>query len=211
MELTIAPGAFDPTPTWQTSDVKRIPIERFGRDHWSTFIYVEIRVVDYKGMLDPDQVRCSPSLHPMLVRVGRRKQFAMHEAQEHPTRLKTPARRDDGKWGTEEIAPHDDYCCLDDLVAAGLLRVEMPHPAADIDVYLDAAGRRIGPRMFGDEPPRPSLLTGMEEQRLMAAARWFLTPLGHAVAGQLRRWKSDGGVFHQFEPDMAAARAVAGE
>lgn len=79
-----------------------IPIERWGHDHWSTLAYLETRVVDGKGAIDNRRMRCNARLH---------REFA-HSADgsEYPTRLK------DG-----EQDRHDDWSCLEDMVAAGLL------------------------------------------------------------------------------------------
>lgn len=43
-----------------------IPIYDWGRDHWSTFGYIEIRIVDFKGIPDNHHMRCDPKLHPLL-------------------------------------------------------------------------------------------------------------------------------------------------
>lgn len=85
-----------------------IPIERWGKDHWATLAYLECRVVDNRGIVKNEHMRCEPRLHrefahsPMLMAVSDKK---------YPTIL------NDG-----EINNHDDWSCLEDMVAAGLLR-----------------------------------------------------------------------------------------
>jgi hypothetical protein len=80
-----------------------IPIERFGKDHWSTFAYVEARIVDWGGKIDNTRMRCDPSRH--------RQHAHIPWPQDYPTRLA----------GGDLQPKHDDWDCLADLVAAGLL------------------------------------------------------------------------------------------
>lgn len=68
-----------------------IAIERFGKDHWSTFMYIETCCVDDRGRCDRRRLRT--------------------DGARFPTRLK----------GGETIECHDDLDCADDLEAAGLL------------------------------------------------------------------------------------------
>lgn len=75
-----------------------IPLEEWGKDHWSTLLYIETRVVDHKGYIDNRQMR------------GR--------DEKYPTRLA------DGK----EEPMHSDFDCAQDMIKAGLLtggRVKM--------------------------------------------------------------------------------------
>lgn len=205
-----APGDIE----WQTDTQDRVPLPRFGKDHWTTFAYTETRTVDHHGQLGHDQMRCNPRLHPMLHAAKprgsqMRSVFDSGPGKEYPTRLKTEFPDQNGAWGTEELHDHDDYTCLDDLVAAGLLTVEMPH--AKGNRYVTADGRPVTGRMLNShgDVPRPSFTTGMDEARLMAVARWSLTPLGRAVAGQYRAWRAEGRNSHQFQPRMDAARTTA--
>lgn len=79
-------------------DGSPVPLERFGKDHWSTFAYVETRIVDYGGWLDTRHLRgCNG------------------DASDYPTRLR-------GTFGEITLLTgHDDTDCLTDLVAAGLI------------------------------------------------------------------------------------------
>lgn len=81
-----------------------ISIEKFGRDHWSTFAYIETRIVDYMGVLDKRHMRCDIDRHPFFAHEG-------SKGEKHPTRL----------LGGELAESHDDWDCIDDLVEAGLL------------------------------------------------------------------------------------------
>lgn len=81
-----------------------VPIEEFGHDHWSTFGYLETRVVDHGGIVAKQHLRCINARHPHRAHEG-------GDASAHLTRL----RRD------VKLAEHDDWDCLDDFEAAGLV------------------------------------------------------------------------------------------
>lgn len=86
-----------------------VPMERWGKDHWSTFAYLETRVVDGKGKIDNARMRCNARLHRHFAVVS---PFgALQDGSKYPTRAK------DG-----DIENHDDWSCLEDMVAAGLVR-----------------------------------------------------------------------------------------
>ena len=89
---------------------KPIPIEQFGRDYWSTFAYVETRCVDHQGIPHKPNMRANLKRHP---------EHTHHipfekENETFPTRLR------DGR----EINDHDDWDCVDDLSAAGLVLIK---------------------------------------------------------------------------------------
>lgn len=81
-----------------------IGIELFGRDHWSTFGYIEVRCVDHGGRPAKHHMRCCSAIHPGHAHVP---------GAAPPTRLKD---------GTERTR-HDDWDCADDLEAAGLISI----------------------------------------------------------------------------------------
>jgi len=82
---------------------KPIPMTRWGKDHWSTFAYVEMRIVDYAGVPNRRHLRVSPKRHPGLAHC--------------PWEVDIPTRLNDGKVRNN----HDDIDCIDDMIAAGLL------------------------------------------------------------------------------------------
>ena len=90
--------------------MKPIPIELFGRDHWSTFAFIETQCVDGQDgvavmeMTRIERMRCDPKIHPQFAHRGTR-------GAPSPTRL-----NDD-----QTITGHDDWSCLDDCEAAGLI------------------------------------------------------------------------------------------
>lgn len=77
-------------------------IEVFGKDHWSTFAYIEVRCTDHGGIPDRRHMRCNGKRHPLLAHVA---------GPCPPTRLK----------GGITLENHDDWDCADDLAAAGLI------------------------------------------------------------------------------------------
>lgn len=88
---------------------KNIPIEYFGKDHWSTFVYVEtlaVESVSTEGVAVPDgrKMRSNLRTHPF-------------SSNHHDCSEKYPPIIKDGK----EVPSHDDWDCLDDCIAAGLL------------------------------------------------------------------------------------------
>lgn len=78
-------------------DGEPIPLERWGKDHWSTFAYAETRIVDYDGFLD-----------------------CRHMRGHLPGWDKYATRLNDG-GETVELFGHNDYDCISDAFDAGLL------------------------------------------------------------------------------------------
>jgi len=128
----------------------RASLDLFGSDHWSTFAYVETRTVDHDGEIDHDRMRCDPSRHPTEYAAKRFVSLNAADGSSYPTLLKHGKR----------LGDHDDYDCLADLQAVGLVT-------------------------------RVSL------------SQWQLTPLGRAVAAQLREYKAAGGNWLSFTPTLA--------
>ena len=90
-----------------------IPIEHFGKDHWSLLAFIETRCVDYAGRLDFDRMRVHPT----------------HHSYEYSFRVYPRLKMLAGwkpTWGTilkdgSVLADHDDVDCLHDLEAADLV------------------------------------------------------------------------------------------
>jgi hypothetical protein len=74
-----------------------IPIEKWGKDHWSTFAYIETRAVDHHGYLDNRQMQ-PRNTH-------------------YPCRLKGY----DPEKPETFVVGHGDWGCLEDMVAEGLV------------------------------------------------------------------------------------------
>jgi hypothetical protein len=83
-----------------------VPLDKWGKDHWSTFAYIETRIVDHGGSPNCEQMRCDADLHPQF-----RNSANGESKKKYPTKLV------DGS----ELHSHDDWSCLDDAEAAGLI------------------------------------------------------------------------------------------
>lgn len=84
-----------------------ISMDQWGKDHWSTFTYLETRAVDGGGMIDNRRMRCNARLHREFANV---ETPGFSSLKEYPTIL---------KYG--ELENHDDWSCLEDMVAARLI------------------------------------------------------------------------------------------
>lgn len=78
-------------------------IKEFGRDHWSTLLYVEARCTDNGGVPGRQNMRCLDSRHPRYSHG--------HDSGAYPTRLA----------GDKLLPNHDDWDCVDDLERVGLV------------------------------------------------------------------------------------------
>lgn len=78
----------------------------WGKDHWSLLIYLECRAVDHQA-IQPEKLRCNEARHPQY---QSQREIATWRA-EYSTRLND---------GTQHSG-HDDWDCLDDLEAAGMV------------------------------------------------------------------------------------------
>lgn len=147
-----------------------IPIERWGRDHWSTLAYVETRIVDHGGRLDLNHMRAHPRVH---------RAFANAASREADTA--SPTRLNDDTT----VDRHDDWSCVEDAVALGLLTMDEQEPIQ---------------RRRADEGGAFSKAR---------SPRFVLTDLGRDVANQLRAHKGNGGSFATFRPTLPSALATA--
>lgn len=199
-EIAAAIGHVTTAPSWPADDSRDpIGVELFGKDHWSVFAYIECRIVDNHGVIRHDQMRCSVRRHPVMY--AQKRLNSLDRTIEYPTRVKASATPDtNGVYPTAEVDNHDDYDCLDDLIAAGLLTVTMPQADPETGHFVDRTGKMI---LNFDEPIHCGFVTGMGEAVLAAFATWSLTERGKQVAGQVRAWRGDGGQFQNFTPDAS--------
>jgi hypothetical protein len=98
------PEDCDPMNAADSQQLCFVPVDRFGRDHHSTLLYIETRCVDHGGKVIDENLRCDPKRHPGHGHNGRW----------------------DPKYGTRLVdntvlSAHDDWDCIDDLEAAGLI------------------------------------------------------------------------------------------
>lgn len=87
-----------------------IEIARWGRDHWSTLLYIEDICVNGSGEPVAERMRQWPG-RPVRGRLLTAMGPLAGGAKGYPTRLKD---------GTE-VEEHDDFDCAEDMVAAGLV------------------------------------------------------------------------------------------
>ena len=165
-------GLENPTPTYTPPAADRVPMERWGRDHWSTLAYIETRIVDHRGRIEHDHMRCDVNRHPQMFAAKRRGLLlgTLPGQRKYPTMLR----------GNVELPDHDDYDCLDDMIAAGLVEAHMP------------------------PPPAGTLITGLVESEMMTRATFTLTGAGQAMAARLREHKGSGGSWASFVPGVPA-------
>jgi len=100
-----------------------VPLELFGKDHWSTLAYAETVMVDCGGFqigLDPRMRQC------------RRHYRVMHDFCKNPKRLSS-APNHGCMWNDNysttlndgsKVIGHDDWHCIQDLAEAGMFSVE---------------------------------------------------------------------------------------
>jgi hypothetical protein len=84
-----------------------IPTDRWSKDHWSLLGYI---ATCFDGELDHRRLRCNENTHPLLNRGP--KELGWQDS--YGTRLKEP---------TQTLPEHDDWDCLDDLEAAGMVEI----------------------------------------------------------------------------------------
>jgi len=112
---------------------ERVTPEKFGKDHWSLLAYVETLVVDNQP-IDRRRMRCNPTTHPLLTAPYQHKRWE----PQWGTRLK--GYFDAHDKAAHQLPEHDDWDCLEDLDAAGL--VEFQTLTSGI-VRLTPEGRRV--------------------------------------------------------------------
>lgn len=153
---------------YETGDLDAyIPIENWGKDHWSTLGFLETRVVDFKGVILNASMRCNPRLHRVFAHVDVMTSSPIDGSQ-YPTRL---------KGGAIHPESHDDWSCLEDMVAAGLLEAHVKYHSSSrfggskCKVELTDKGREIAAQLrvhrsrggrWDDFEPETRFLKSME-------------------------------------------------
>ena len=85
-----------------------VPVAKWGRDHWTTLLYIETRCVDYKGVIGNDHMRTNARVHRKL----------LGEAQ---TRFGVTGSSPTILRNGDELDRHDDWSCVEEMVAHGLV------------------------------------------------------------------------------------------
>lgn len=88
-----------------------VPVAKWGRDHWTTLLYAESRCVDYKGKIDNAHMRTNARVHRKML--GEPQMRMAMSSEDYPTRLRNG----------DTVDRHDDWSCLEEMVAHGLLTV----------------------------------------------------------------------------------------
>ena len=153
----------------------RLPIDQWGKDHWSTFAYAESRCVDHRGVLANHHMRTHVRRHPLFVARGVK---SPGDGSQYPTRYKGG-----------ELADHDDWDCLNDMVEAGLIAVR----PTDAALWEVPTGKR-GPIKHDGR---------LQTQALVVQVK--MTDLGDKVAGELRAHLKKKYNFQVFSPSFAPA------
>lgn len=194
-DLLAALGVEQEPVEWRTTSIPPVEESRFGKDHYSTLLYVEVRAVDHHGLLDHEHMRCDNDRHPIMY--GAKANTLAREAMigaPSAARTKYPTFLRD----KQEQPDHDDYDCLDDMLAAGWLTVTMPQAEPGGHWFEDARGHQVLAGGRGGEIIDPGFVTGMDELWLCTRAKWGLTDLGSEVTAALRKHKADGGTYATF-------------
>jgi hypothetical protein len=92
-----------------------VPLERWGKDHYSLLAYVECRAVDDEGILDYRHMRVNENRHTPI---GRPYMQDCKWCPDYGTRLKNffvPDAHDHLEW-------HDDFDCLEDMEREGFVQ-----------------------------------------------------------------------------------------
>lgn len=87
---------------------KPVSPELWGKDHFTTLLYIESVCTDKKGVPEATCMRTWPG-RPLRGTVDTVRLY--HSTKGYPTRLR------DG----QELTDHDDWDCVDDMVHAGLI------------------------------------------------------------------------------------------
>lgn len=155
---------------------RRLPIDQWGKDHWSTLAYIESRCVDHEGVLKNAHMRTNASRHLLFMA----RDFASPgDGSRYPTIYKGG-----------EMADHDDWDCLYDMVQTGLLTIVRPKDDALWDVPVGSRG----PIKYRDR---------LQTKELKVKVK--LTTLGSQVAGELRAHKAKQRNYQEFSPSFASA------
>ncbi len=126
--------------TLMASSFDRISLAEFGRDHWSTLAYLENIMVEYgECQVDLDPRMRTNRKHYRLL--AERKHLARHVGTKW--RLAQAMRPEHGSRisGGRVVTNHDDWDCVEDLIAAGLLMAKSPHNRPTL--YLTPLGDRV--------------------------------------------------------------------
>lgn len=123
-----------------------IPMNLWGKDHWTTLAYIETVMVDCGGFqIGRDARMKSNRRHfrvmaeqcPKPKRVGANPGLAIVMQNEHSTKL------NDGST----IYGHDDWCCIQDMAEAGLLTLHQHEIEPGVVIHFSELGREVANKL----------------------------------------------------------------
>lgn len=168
---------------WQPSYPSRTPPSVWGRSHWMMLMHVEVRCVDHRGALSPEWLNINPDTHHP--QYSEKRAVAGGAAGYSPTVIKAATHpAEDGAYALRALPGHDEYDCLDDLAAAGLVVGYWPTGQAD-GTWVGAYGVVYD----GDAVFTAAGLSDSDAANILSLhARWEMTELGWQEAHRLRRF-----------------------
>ena len=95
---------------WEPVGPSSVPVEpaMWGKDHLSMITYIVARTLDYAGVLDNKHLRIHAAVHGVF------QYDPQYDGAEYPTKL-----ADDKTTADYGVLFHDDFSCIQDLVALG--------------------------------------------------------------------------------------------
>lgn len=105
-----------------------VPMELWGKDHWSTLAYLETVQVDHKMLMMHSDARMRQNRRHFRILGARRPALPMQ--REHGSRL------NDGSY----VPGHDDWNCVQDMAHAGLLSINSDDLGPGVVFTLVARG-----------------------------------------------------------------------
>ncbi len=161
-----------------------VPIELWGSDHYDTLAYVETRVVDHGGVLRHPNMRTDAARHPRFFKPVGPTPSTPSDGSRYPTRL----------IGGQKREHHDDWDCLFDMAAEGLVVIVNNLAHEYWKVEPGGRGPLRSPFSNGPIPLRGSL----PDQKVQ------LTERGSELAAQLRRQAAEGRTRRKVDPEWLA-------
>ena len=152
------------------------PVAKWGRDHWSTLLYVESRCVDYKGEIANERMRTHPRVHRKLLGDA---QALYGIGGDYPTVLRNG----------DTIDRHDDWSCLEEMVAHGLVvvvgerdrRPSQHFTGGEVTVRLTDLGWRVAHRIRRDRAEGTPTATWAPSPELEAEIKFAFSVLSGAT------------------------------
>lgn len=107
----------------ETWDKQTVPMERWGKDHWTTLLYLETVCVDHGGKVEAVRMRTSKHNWRLAGRIHG--EINIMKKDEYPTRL-IPTQAERAKYDRVDlIGGHDDWECMNDMADLGFLTFEV--------------------------------------------------------------------------------------